>query len=178
MHIDFSRAIFERWSLSISYETPVHRYIVANESNFGHFANMQPYNQLIDYYLYKTFVPRNQTVLCKLFRMSMSQGMQAGLLLAQGGEFAFVAFRLAESLNILSEYQAKVLLTSAAITMALTPAMSVRLFSSVHLSVQSCLLVSKLAGKLLCFESTRHRSICFHQHVYFNFSCDTGTRLR
>jgi Kef-type K+ transport system membrane component KefB/voltage-gated potassium channel Kch len=63
------------------------------------------------------------TVLCKLFKMSTSQGMQAGLLLAQGGEFAFVAFRLAESLGILTGHQAKTLLTSTAITMACTPGM-------------------------------------------------------
>ena len=61
------------------------------------------------------------TVLSRAFRMSISQGIQAGLLLAQGGEFAFVAFRLAETLNILTPYQAKILLTSTAITMACTP---------------------------------------------------------
>jgi hypothetical protein len=42
----------------------------------------------------------------------------------QGGEFAFVAFRLAEGLTILNEYQTKLLMTATAITMALTPALA------------------------------------------------------
>jgi hypothetical protein len=56
--------------------------------------------------------------------MSMSQGLQAGMLLAQGGEFAFVIFRLAQTLGVLTPYQGKLLMTSTAITMAATPALA------------------------------------------------------
>jgi len=62
------------------------------------------------------------TGLCRgPFQMSLSQGLQAGLLLSQGGEFAFVCFQLAQSLHILDPATAKLLLTSTAVTMAFTP---------------------------------------------------------
>lgn len=43
----------------------------------------------------------------------------------QGGEFAFVAFGLAQRLGILTPTQAKILLTTTAISMAATPALSI-----------------------------------------------------
>lgn len=47
--------------------------------------------------------------------------IRLGLLLSQGGEFAFVAFRLARSCGILDEELTKLLLTCVSLTMGLTP---------------------------------------------------------
>ena len=44
-----------------------------------------------------------------------------GLVLSQGGEFAFVAFRMARSYRILSDDVTKLMLTVVSLTMALTP---------------------------------------------------------
>jgi CPA2 family monovalent cation:H+ antiporter-2 len=64
------------------------------------------------------------TVLCRLFGLSLSVSQQTGLILAQGGEFAFVAFGLARSLGILNPATTKLLLTCVSLSMALTPAMA------------------------------------------------------
>lgn len=64
------------------------------------------------------------TVLCKMFGLSSATSLQTGLILSQGGEFAFVAFGLARNLGILDPYMTKVMLTSVALTMALTPLLS------------------------------------------------------
>jgi monovalent cation:proton antiporter-2 (CPA2) family protein len=64
------------------------------------------------------------TLLSLAFGLSMSVSQQTGLILSQGGEFAFVAFGLARSLGILDKPTTKLLLTSVSLTMALTPAMA------------------------------------------------------
>lgn len=64
------------------------------------------------------------TVLSLAFGLSLSVAQQTGLLLSQGGEFAFVAFGLARSLGILDKPTTKLMLTCVSLTMALTPAMS------------------------------------------------------
>eukprot|EP00529_Nitzschia_sp_RCC80_P005665 CAMPEP_0113481870 /NCGR_PEP_ID=MMETSP0014_2-20120614/22629_1 /TAXON_ID=2857 /ORGANISM="Nitzschia sp." /LENGTH=1030 /DNA_ID=CAMNT_0000375375 /DNA_START=82 /DNA_END=3174 /DNA_ORIENTATION=- /assembly_acc=CAM_ASM_000159 len=64
------------------------------------------------------------TALCLAFGLSKSVSMQTGLILAQGGEFAFVAFGLARSLGILDKPTTKLMLTSVSLTMALTPALA------------------------------------------------------
>ena len=46
---------------------------------------------------------------------------RVGLILSQGGEFAFVAFRMARSLGILTEDMTKLMLTCVSLTMAITP---------------------------------------------------------
>jgi Kef-type K+ transport system membrane component KefB/voltage-gated potassium channel Kch len=61
------------------------------------------------------------TVLCKAFGLSGSTAIRTGLILSQGGEFAFVAFGLARSLGILDKATTKMLLTCVSLTMALTP---------------------------------------------------------
>uniref|UniRef100_A0A7S3LD02 Cation/H+ exchanger transmembrane domain-containing protein n=1 Tax=Amphora coffeiformis TaxID=265554 RepID=A0A7S3LD02_9STRA len=61
------------------------------------------------------------TILCKVFGLDFSTAQQVGFLLSQGGEFGFVAFRLARSLKIFDEHLTKVMLTSVSLTMALTP---------------------------------------------------------
>lgn len=63
------------------------------------------------------------TLLCTLFGLELSTSQQVGFLLSQGGEFGFVAFRLARSLGIFDEHLTKLMLTSVSLTMALTPLM-------------------------------------------------------
>mmetsp|Transcript_10442 Transcript_10442/g.30554 ORF Transcript_10442/g.30554 Transcript_10442/m.30554 type:complete len:901 (+) Transcript_10442:191-2893(+) len=64
------------------------------------------------------------TLLSLAFGLSLSVSQQTGLILSQGGEFAFVAFGLARSLGILDQGTTKLLLTSVSLTMALTPTMA------------------------------------------------------
>jgi len=64
------------------------------------------------------------SLLCLAFGLSLSNAQQVGLVLSQGGEFAFVAFGLAKRLGILNSFQTKLLMTSVALTMATTPALS------------------------------------------------------
>lgn len=61
------------------------------------------------------------TIACKIFGLPWSIAQRVGLVLSQGGEFAFVAFRTARSLGILSDDQTKFLLTCVSLTMGLTP---------------------------------------------------------
>lgn len=64
------------------------------------------------------------TALSLAFGLSLPNSLQTGLLLSQGGEFAFVAFGLARSLGILDPATTKLMLTSVSLTMALTPLMA------------------------------------------------------
>jgi voltage-gated potassium channel Kch len=64
------------------------------------------------------------TGLSLVFGLSLSVSQQTGLILSQGGEFAFVAFGLARSLGILDKSTTKLMLTCVSLTMALTPAMA------------------------------------------------------
>lgn len=63
------------------------------------------------------------TAVCLGFGLEMGTARRVGLVLSQGGEFAFVAFRTAKSLGILGEAETRFLLTCVALTMALTPAL-------------------------------------------------------
>ena len=63
------------------------------------------------------------TGVCRAFDLPMSIAQRVGLVLAQGGEFAFVAFRTARSAGILTGEQTKMLLTCVSLTMALTPSL-------------------------------------------------------
>lgn len=64
------------------------------------------------------------TALSLAFGLSLPTSLQTGLMLSQGGEFAFVAFGLARSLGILDPATTKLMLTSVSLTMALTPLMA------------------------------------------------------
>ena len=64
------------------------------------------------------------TALSLAFGLSLPNSLQTGLILSQGGEFAFVAFGLARSLGILDPATTKLMLTSVSLTMALTPFMA------------------------------------------------------
>lgn len=61
------------------------------------------------------------TAVCSTFGLPMSTAQRVGLVLSQGGEFAFVAFRTARSAGILNDEITKLLLTCVSLTMALTP---------------------------------------------------------
>lgn len=61
------------------------------------------------------------TALCLAFGLSLSTAQHTGLILSQGGEFAFLAFGLARSVGILDKPTTKLLLTCVSVTMALTP---------------------------------------------------------
>lgn len=61
------------------------------------------------------------TLLCKVFGLDLPTSQEVGTILSQGGEFAFVAFRLARNLKIFDPELTKLLLTSVSMTMALTP---------------------------------------------------------
>lgn len=60
-------------------------------------------------------------LLCKIFKFSTAISIQTGLILSQGGEFAFILFRLAESKGIIDSEVGQILLLVVTITMAFTP---------------------------------------------------------
>lgn len=64
--------------------------------------------------------------LARLFKFGWGAAIHAGLLLAQGSEFAFILFGLASQSNIalIEPQTAQVLLTIVTVSMALTPALS------------------------------------------------------
>jgi len=78
------------------------------------------------------------TLICLTMGLSLANAQQTGLLLSQGGEFAFVAFGMAERLGILGPNLTRLLLTTVAISMAATP----------FLSSASAKLASRIEGKL------------------------------
>jgi len=61
------------------------------------------------------------TTVCMVFGLGMATSQRVGLILSQGGEFAFVAFRLARGFGIIDEDTTKLLLTCVSLTMAATP---------------------------------------------------------
>ncbi|MBA8757160.1 MULTISPECIES: monovalent cation:proton antiporter-2 (CPA2) family protein [Wolbachia] len=63
-------------------------------------------------------------ILCRFFGFKSAPAVQAGLLLSQGGEFAFILFRLADELNVLPSELAQVLMMVTTVTMAFTPLLS------------------------------------------------------
>jgi CPA2 family monovalent cation:H+ antiporter-2 len=58
---------------------------------------------------------------CRAFGISRAQSLEAGLLLAQAGEFAFVVVVLAGRMSLLEQDVAQFMLTVAGISMLLTP---------------------------------------------------------
>ncbi|AHC38934.1 cation:proton antiporter domain-containing protein [Ehrlichia muris] len=60
-------------------------------------------------------------ILCRFFRFQLAAALQAGLLLSQGGEFAFILFGLAAEKNVLSNDLAQTLMMITTVTMAFTP---------------------------------------------------------
>jgi len=65
------------------------------------------------------------STLCIFFGFNKGVAFQAGLLLSQGGEFAFILFNLAKENKIFEENTANVLLLIVTFTMALTPLLAI-----------------------------------------------------
>ena len=64
-------------------------------------------------------------VLCRLFGIPLPMAIRLGLLLAAGGEFAFVIVGLALTNGLISTTTGQILIVSVAVTIALTPLLSV-----------------------------------------------------
>ncbi|MEE8547869.1 MAG: monovalent cation:proton antiporter-2 (CPA2) family protein, partial [Alphaproteobacteria bacterium] len=62
---------------------------------------------------------------CRLFGHSTGFSLHQGLLLSQGGEFAFILFGLASSFAVLPPEAGQILILAVAVTMALTPLLAV-----------------------------------------------------
>jgi CPA2 family monovalent cation:H+ antiporter-2 len=65
------------------------------------------------------------TALCILFKLRKSVSIQTGLLLSQGGEFAFILYTLATKSHLINPELEKMLLVIVTCTMALTPLLAV-----------------------------------------------------
>ncbi|MGI4775947.1 MAG: cation:proton antiporter, partial [Janthinobacterium lividum] len=63
--------------------------------------------------------------LCVLFRFNKGVALHSGLLLSQGGEFAFILFSLGKENGILESNTANILLLVVTCTMALTPLLAI-----------------------------------------------------
>jgi CPA2 family monovalent cation:H+ antiporter-2 len=59
--------------------------------------------------------------LCRVFGFTLSTAIHVGLLLSQGGEFAFVLFGLADTAGVIDHDMAQILLVVVTTSMALTP---------------------------------------------------------
>ena len=64
------------------------------------------------------------TGLAKLFRLSWPVAVETGLLLGQGGEFAFVGIGMATAAGLIEEHVSSFTLAVTSVTMALTPLLS------------------------------------------------------
>jgi CPA2 family monovalent cation:H+ antiporter-2 len=62
--------------------------------------------------------------LTRLARLGAPTAVRVGLLLSQGGEFAFVIFSIARQIGVLDRDIAEILIATVALTMATTPAMA------------------------------------------------------
>jgi monovalent cation:H+ antiporter-2, CPA2 family len=63
------------------------------------------------------------TAACRAFALPLSVAQRIGLVLSQGGEFAFVALRTARAAGILGPDTTRLVSTAVALTMATTPAL-------------------------------------------------------
>lgn len=63
--------------------------------------------------------------LCRLFRFKNHSSIQAGLLLAQGSEFAFILFGLAAENKIMDYAFAQIMMMVITVTMAMTPLLAI-----------------------------------------------------
>lgn len=64
-------------------------------------------------------------LLCRIFKFNNLLALQAGLLLCQGSEFAFILLGLAEAHHLLQASFAQVMMMVTTLTMALTPLMAI-----------------------------------------------------
>tara|TARA_Y100000389_G_scaffold169836_1_gene176408 strand:+ start:36781 stop:38481 length:1701 start_codon:yes stop_codon:yes gene_type:complete len=64
-------------------------------------------------------------LLCRIFRFPIAPAIHTGLLLSQGGEFAFVVFLEAQDMQIMSADITQLLITVVTVTMAFTPILAI-----------------------------------------------------
>lgn len=64
-------------------------------------------------------------LLCRIFRFPIAPSIHTGLLLSQGGEFAFVVFLEAQNMSIMSASTTQLLITVVTVTMAFTPILAI-----------------------------------------------------
>jgi monovalent cation:H+ antiporter-2, CPA2 family len=64
-------------------------------------------------------------ILCRIFRFPIGPSIHTGLLLCQGGEFAFVVFLEAQDMKIMPPYLSQLLITVVTVTMAFTPILAI-----------------------------------------------------
>ncbi|MDA0901794.1 MAG: cation:proton antiporter [Proteobacteria bacterium] len=60
-------------------------------------------------------------ILCRIFKFPLAPAIHSGLLLSQGGEFAFVVFIMSVENNMMSAELSQLLMTVVTVTMAVTP---------------------------------------------------------
>lgn len=63
-------------------------------------------------------------VLCRIFGVSLTNSVRAGMILSQGGEFGFVLFLAANTMGLLDGGTTQILLASVTLTMVATPFMA------------------------------------------------------
>jgi CPA2 family monovalent cation:H+ antiporter-2 len=63
--------------------------------------------------------------LARMFKFNGKSAIQAGLLLAQGSEFAFILFGLAESHGIMADDLSQIMMMTTTFTMAMTPLLAI-----------------------------------------------------
>ena len=64
-------------------------------------------------------------LLCRAFKFKNTSAIRAGLLLAQGGEFAFILFGLADDHHIISPTLSQIMMMVVTLTMAFTPLLAI-----------------------------------------------------
>ncbi|MBN8511485.1 MAG: cation:proton antiporter [Rickettsiales bacterium] len=86
---------------------------------------MEMYNQVFNIITYSLALIVLKALiisaLCILFGFNKGVAVHAGLLLSQGGEFAFILFGLGKDYGVLTEQESNLLLTVVTCSMALTP---------------------------------------------------------
>ncbi len=86
---------------------------------------MEMYNQVFNIITYSLALIVLKALiisaLCILFGFNKGVAVHAGLLLSQGGEFAFILFGLGKEYGVLTEQESNLLLTVVTFSMALTP---------------------------------------------------------
>lgn len=103
-------------------------------------------------------------LLCRAFNFSLSAAIHTGLLLSQGGEFAFVLFSLAGSVGVIAPDLVQILLVMVTVSMALTP-----LAAELGNRIANHLEKSRLVGTSHSIEETldlsHHVVICGYGRV-------------
>lgn len=109
------------------------------------------------------------TGLCLIFGFNKCVSIQAGLLMAQGSEFAFILFDLAASNNIISSSTSSILLFTITCSMALTP-----LIVMIGGKISAIIDKDKLNEPL---ENLKHAAVDLKNHVIIAGFNETGQMI-